>query len=534
MRCTFACLALLTLHAPGFAADPTYWQEIRPVLRKHCTVCHSAKNLREVDVSGGLALDTFEAATKLPKKPVILAGKSHDSPLVQLLRAKDEARRMPKGTEPLSDETVALLARWIDTGAMEGKRPDDVPVTPIATRPRRLLDVALATQATPPRGLLSAANPAPLNLVLKAGPLAPVTAVRFSPDGKHLAVGSYGHVAIWDLAAGKPAKVLTNVLGAVNDLRFSPDGGLLVVAGGQPSSKGDLRLYDGKSFELLATLPGHDDTVFSVAFSKDGAKLASASFDKTVRVWDVKSRQKLFTFTDHSDFVYAVAFSPDGTWLVSCSKDRSVKVFDLATGKSRFTFSGMNEDVMAVAVTGDGKQVISSGYEANLFFWDAAAGTRIRSQNAHGIAVHELTLSENGKLLASAGADNTIRLWDGAAGTAVRTLTAGTVTYAVAFSQDGKLLASGGFDGLVRLWDPATGKQLATLVAYVAAEDKPAWVAYAPEGYFAADGGTLADARWTMAGQPVDAGQVARTLSRADLVLKALKGEAVPAAVFGK
>src|SRR5205814_432847 len=43
------------------AADPTYWQDVRPALRKHCTVCHSAKNLKELDVSGGLALDTYEA-----------------------------------------------------------------------------------------------------------------------------------------------------------------------------------------------------------------------------------------------------------------------------------------------------------------------------------------------------------------------------------------------------------------------------------------------------------------------------------------
>src|SRR5438045_1983698 len=38
------------------AADPTYWQDVRPVLRKHCTVCHNQRNLKEVDVSGGIAL----------------------------------------------------------------------------------------------------------------------------------------------------------------------------------------------------------------------------------------------------------------------------------------------------------------------------------------------------------------------------------------------------------------------------------------------------------------------------------------------
>ena len=37
--------------------DPTYWQDVRPILRKHCVVCHSERKLSEVDVSAGLALD---------------------------------------------------------------------------------------------------------------------------------------------------------------------------------------------------------------------------------------------------------------------------------------------------------------------------------------------------------------------------------------------------------------------------------------------------------------------------------------------
>src|SRR4051794_19184839 len=73
-----ACVG--TASAGGTA--PTYWQDIRPLFRKHCTACHSAKNLKEVDVSGGLALDSFAATLKGSKRSVLTPGKSADSVLV--------------------------------------------------------------------------------------------------------------------------------------------------------------------------------------------------------------------------------------------------------------------------------------------------------------------------------------------------------------------------------------------------------------------------------------------------------------------
>src|SRR5262249_15786703 len=85
-RLAFLSLTVLCSLAVGPAAagssEPTYWKDIRPIFRKYCTACHSAKNVREIDVSGGLALDSYEAARKGSSHPVIEPGKAEDSRLV--------------------------------------------------------------------------------------------------------------------------------------------------------------------------------------------------------------------------------------------------------------------------------------------------------------------------------------------------------------------------------------------------------------------------------------------------------------------
>jgi WD40 repeat protein len=524
--------------APCFAGptgNPTYWKDVRPILRKNCTVCHSARNLKEIDISGGLALDSYEAVLRGGKRPVLVLGKSDASQLIRLITTTDDEKRMPLGATPLPPESIALVRRWIDKGVIEGapSSVDPIPAAVSISRRRHKVDVFLPTDAVVPKGSAGSAKTEKLSLDLRVGPLAPVTALAFDPAGKLLATGTYGQVTIWDLTTLRPVKALTNVLGAVNDVRFSPDGRLLAVAGGQPSAKGDLRVYDATSWKPLASLGGHTDVVYAVAFHPDGKHLASASFDKTVRLWNLGARPGAAvslerTFAQHSDVVYAVAFSPDGKWMASCSRDRSVRMVEVATGKSLHTFGGMADDVEALAVSPNGEAIVSSGFQPALAWWNPRTGTRSRQQPGHAGAVHEICFIPDGKVVVSASADKTVRLWDGASGAPLRALRVGSVVYAVAVTPDGKLVASGSFDGLVRLWDRGSGRHLLTLLSLAAKEGRADWLALAPEGYLSASPGLAAEGRWLAGKGPTSSNTIWTMLRQPEMIVKAAHGDRLP------
>ena len=517
-----AWLLLLALSTPAAADDaPTYERSVRPLLAKRCTGCHAARKVDKPDVSGGLALDSFDATLKgTSKHKVVVPGKSAESGLFARLDDPDEDRRMPLGDDPLSPDERDLIRRWVDAGAPRGE-PLNAPEPARKRAVVRTLDVAIPVEAKLPRGPGGA-----VKLALKVGPLPSVTALAFRGDGRVLAVGTHGAAVLWDLAEGRPASTLTGLPGPAHALAFSRDGKRLAVGSGLPARSGSVRVYSAPDGTLLHDFEGHGDAVFGLAFRPDGGRLASASFDGTVRLWDLAEGREAGVFRGHSDFVYDVAYDRDGRTLLSVGKDRSVKRIDPDGPKEQRTYSDHDDDVLALAVAPDGSGFVTAGHEPQLRWWTPGGEKPSKRVGGHSGPVHQLAFSGDGARLVSAGGDGTVRLWDGRTFSQLKTLPGPTDwQYAAAITPDGKLAAAGGYDGLVRVWglDPVSLR--ATLMQPPGDGPAPEWLAVAPTGAYAASDGLAPLLRWTAGGEPVSPEAARDAFERPDDLARALRGE---------
>ncbi|MHC5543100.1 c-type cytochrome domain-containing protein, partial [Singulisphaera rosea] len=150
-------LALFSVMTMAAAEEPpTYERELKPFFAKRCTACHNAKKVGNVDVSGGLALDTYEAVTGVANNhKVVVPGKASESELFRRLVEGDEDKRMPMSEKPLAPAQQDLVRRWIEAGVPRGEPVAELPKA--STRPARRfvrsLDVRLPTEAKVPADL---------------------------------------------------------------------------------------------------------------------------------------------------------------------------------------------------------------------------------------------------------------------------------------------------------------------------------------------------------------------------------------------
>ncbi len=215
------------------------------------------------------------------------------------------------------------------------------------------------------------------------------------------------------------------------------------------------------SFVTARILKGHQDSVESLAFLDNGARLASGSVDGTIRIWDVESGKPVRTLRGHRRSVNAIALSPLGNLLVSAGNESELLTWNPATGASQGKLAGHNQDVYALAFSPDGRWLASGGRDRTVIVWDMTTRKPVQKLEGHEDSIMTLAFSPDGSWLLSGGKGGQLRRWNRSDGseTASLSIHQGRTVTAIGISPDGRWYATAGGDNTVRLWGVGTNHQ---------------------------------------------------------------------------
>jgi len=216
---------------------------------------------------------------------------------------------------------------------------------------------------------------------------------------------------------------------------------------------------------LAATLRGHSDAVFSLAYNTSRQQLLSASSDGTVKLWSPTSKTQplLRTFENEGLMPTSVEWVKDDlTHMVTAYTNADCVIYDIETGNPVIKLDTLQDGSGVGLIT---KVVshptlpltITAHEDRHIRFFDNNTGKQTHVMVAHLDAVTSLAIDTNGLYLISGSHDSSIRLWNLETKTCVQEITAhrkkfDESIFDVAFHPSRPYIASAGADALAKVF----------------------------------------------------------------------------------
>jgi len=300
-------------------------------------------------------------------------------------------------------------------------QPPPVAAPPVAAPAR---PVAAQRPLTPPRPSAHAAvamassaaalTPAPLAAPASSAAAAPqfslpgagFTAASFSSDDAWLAaVDRDGKLQIYHAATGT-AKSLFNLAQPLSAVRFAPDGRHIAVA----TESGETRLLElGSGKELWRRTP-HAGRVMSLAFSPDGRYLLSAAAQGDVELSSVASGASMQRLQNEGLPLLEALYSPDGRYIAMVlgeGKSQVVKVIEVGSGRQQLLVAAA---AASFSVNGRYLLAAAGGHTPTLF--DIASGEELRRFARYPLTIFAGAYAESGRFVATVDAEGRGQMLD--------------------------------------------------------------------------------------------------------------------------
>ncbi|XP_001380890.1 THO complex subunit 3 [Monodelphis domestica] len=289
-----------------------------------------------------------------------------------------------------------------------------------------------------------------------------------------LGLGAVGGTGPWGSAAGGPSRYVAGMQelfrshsktrefpahsAKVHSVAWSCDGRRL--ASGSFDKTASVFLLEKDRLVKENNYRGHGDSVDQLCWHPSNPDLfVTASGDKTIRIWDVRTTKCIASVNTKGENIN-ICWSPDGQTIAVGNKDDVVTFIDAKTHRSKaeeqFKFevneiSWNNDNNMFFLTNGNGCINILSYPELK----------PVQSINAHPSNCICIKFDPTGKYFATGSADALVSLWDVDELVCVRCFSRlDWPVRTLSFSHDGKMLASASEDHFIDIAEVETGDKL--------------------------------------------------------------------------
>ena len=286
-----------------------------------------------------------------------------------------------------------------------------------------------------------------------------VNRMTASPDGNLIAAASSIGVSIYDYKTLEFQKQL-DTRSWVSAIKFSPDGKLIAVG----DRDGLIRMWETSNWQEIASYSGHSQGIINLAFAPDGTRFASIGMENTLIQWEIDSGNMTLPEPVQVTSVTSIVYSQDGKLIATGGNDFKINFWDSNDLSLKGT-AAISSKVVEIIAINNSNMLAVGGSDRRITIFDITNMVNLGQYGGLQYSLSSVASSPDGSYIAGGDINGGITVWDrdGKVFWNLPGITANAdpgsllgSAHSLIFSQDGKSLISVLQDGSFRVFDTET------------------------------------------------------------------------------